>query len=115
MIITDEHSIRTLGSYIDFFRSQGQDEQASIWGEGIEVETPNIDRLATEGALFTNFFTVAPLCTPSRASFMSGLYPQKTGETEMNHGRIDDDTVTFARVLKQNDYFTGYFGKAYTI
>ena len=74
MILTDEHNLRTLGCY----RDQLQGEQAHIWGEGVQVDTPHLDRLAAEGALFTNYYTVAPLCTPSRASFMTGLYPTKT-------------------------------------
>jgi uncharacterized sulfatase len=113
MIVTDEHNLRTLGCYREYFRSINQSEQATVWGDGIEVETPNIDKLAEEGALFTNFYTVAPLCTPSRASFMSGLYPQKTGNM-MNHGTMDDDVKTFANILKSNstsDYSTAYFGK----
>ena len=112
MIMTDEHNLRTLGCYRDFWKSQNQSDQAFVWGEGIEVETPNIDKLAAEGALFTNFYTVAPLCTPSRASFMSGKYPQNAGTTAFNHGSLDDDVITFANVLKtQQNYYTGYFGK----
>ena len=112
MILTDEHNLRTLGCYREFMKSENQTEQAFVWGEGVEVETPNIDRLANEGTLFTNFYTVAPLCTPSRASLMSGLYPQKTGKSDDNHGRMDDDIVTFAQVLRnQRDYYTGYLGK----
>ena len=112
MILTDEHSVRTLGCYREFMRSQNQPEQANVWGEGIEVETPHIDRLAAEGALFSNFYTVAPLCTPSRASFMSGLYPQNAGDTGENHGEMDEHITTFAKVLRRHrDYYTGYFGK----
>lgn len=112
MILTDEHSLRTLGCYRDFFRSSNQNEQANIWGDGIEVETPYIDSLAADGTMFTNFYTVAPLCTPSRASFMSGLYPQKAGDTGENHGEMDGNIKTFANVLKnRRGYYTGYFGK----
>jgi arylsulfatase A-like enzyme len=112
MILTDEHSMRSLGCYRDFMKSENQADQAYIWGDGVEVETPNIDRLANEGTLFSNFYTVAPLCTPSRASFMSGLYPQKTGESDDNHGRMDDDITTFAKILKsERDYLTAYLGK----
>ncbi len=43
---------------------------------------------------------------------MSGLYPAKTGKAGDNHGRMDDEIITFAEILKtQRDYFTGYFGK----
>ena len=108
MILTDEHNLRTLGCYRDALGG----EQTHVWGDNLEVETPNIDRLAAEGALFSNFYTVAPVCTPSRASFMSGLYPPKTGESQYNHGRMNDNITTFANILKdQRDYFTGYFGK----
>jgi arylsulfatase A-like enzyme len=112
MILTDEHNMRTLGCYREHFKSKNQREQAYVWGDGLEVETPNIDKLANEGALFSNFYTVAPLCTPSRASFMSGLYPHKTG-ANLNHARMNDDIVTFAEVLQksQRDYYTGYLGK----
>ena len=112
MILTDQQSVRSLGCYREFFKRENQTEQAHVWGEGLEVETPHIDKLAEEGTIFTNFHTVAPLCTPSRASFMSGLYPQKTGDTGENHGKMDANVVTFAKILKQQKkYKTGYFGK----
>ncbi len=112
MILTDQQSVRTLGCYRELFKKDNQNEQAHVWGDGIEVETPHIDKLAEEGTLFSNFHTVAPLCTPSRASFMSGLYPQKTGDTGDNHGEMDENITTFAKVLKaQKMYYTGYFGK----
>ena len=111
MVLTDEHSLRTLGCYRQVFKDKNQHEQAHIWGQGVEVETPHIDRLAAEGALFTNFHTVFPMCTPSRASFVSGLYPHKTG-AHGNHKRMRDDVVTFAEILqKQRGYYTGYGGK----
>ena len=43
------------------------------------VKTPNIDRLAEEGALFENAYCNYPVCGPSRASFMTGLYPEQMG------------------------------------
>ncbi len=111
MMLTDEHNLRTLGCYREIFKKKNQQEQAYVWGDNVEVETPHLDRLASQGALFTNFHTVAPLCTPSRASFMSGLYPQRTGAYK-NHGRMDDDIVTFAEILeKERGYHTGYGGK----
>ncbi len=61
MILTDEHNLRTLGCYREYFKSKQKNnygQQAHVWGDGVEVETPNIDRLAAEGALFTNYYTV---------------------------------------------------------
>lgn len=109
--MTDQHNYRTLGCYRDYLISKNQPGQAYVWGEGVAVETPNIDILAKEGALFTNFHATAPLCTPNRASFVSGLYPAFTG-ADRNHSPMNDDVVTFAQVLKEErDYETGYFGK----
>jgi arylsulfatase A-like enzyme len=44
-----------------------------------KVETPNIDRLAKEGLRFTHFHTAASICSPSRAAFLTGAYPQRCG------------------------------------
>jgi arylsulfatase A-like enzyme len=43
------------------------------------VRTPHIDRLAAEGIKFTDFHTAASICTPSRAAFLTGAYPQRAG------------------------------------
>ena len=108
-IITDEHNFRTLGCYRRYMDSIGNPD--IVWGDGNYVYTPNIDKLAAEGAMFSNFYAVTPLCTPSRASFMSGLHPAFTGESNNNHGSMDGDIPTFASVLRDQGYFTSYFGK----
>src|SRR5881397_1386958 len=46
------------------------------------VKTPNIDRLAKEGAIFRNAFATTPLCSPSRGCFLTGLYAHSTGITD---------------------------------
>ena len=76
--------------------------QAFIWGEGVKVETPHIDSLADDGLICTNYFAVSPVCTPSRASWVSGLYPQATGSPS-NNLPLNDSIVTFAEVLKKLD------------
>jgi len=81
-----------------------------VWGD-IFLNTPNLDKLANEGAIFANFYTVAPLCTPSRASFMTGLYPPFTG-ADQNHGKLDTNITTWAEILRaEGGYHTGYMGK----
>ncbi|MGJ8651605.1 MAG: sulfatase-like hydrolase/transferase, partial [Opitutaceae bacterium] len=75
IIHTDEHSFRTLGCYRDLMSK----DQAEIWGEGNVVETPNIDSIADQGAIAANYYASSPVCTPSRASLITGLYPQATG------------------------------------
>ena len=79
VIMTDEHSIRTLGCY----REHMAECQRNLWGSSLKIETPNIDRLASEGALCLNFFTSAPVSTPARASFQTGLYPAAAGALSM--------------------------------
>jgi len=47
------------------------------------VATPNLDRMAAEGVRFTDFYAPAPLCTPSRAGFLTGRYAVRTGLTQV--------------------------------
>jgi len=110
MILTDEQNIRTLSTYRNYMVEKYGEDKVDVWGPDAKMSTPNIDSLANEGAMFTNFYTVAPVCTPSRASFMSGMYPHKTG-ADKNHGRMDGDITTFAQVLNDQGYKTSYLGK----
>jgi arylsulfatase A-like enzyme len=103
---TDEHNFRTLGCY----RALLAKEEAFVWGDGVAVATPNIDSLARRGALCDRFYAASPVCTPSRASFVTGRYPQNTG-APINDRPMRDDVVTFAEVLRRNGYATGYAGK----
>ena len=95
IIQTDEHNLRTLGCY----REQMSQDQAFIWGKNVFVETPHIDSLAKDGLICTNYFAASPVCTPSRASWVSGLYPQATGSPS-NNMPLNDSIITFAEVLR---------------
>lgn len=106
IIHTDEHNFRTLGCY----RARMPKEQAFVWGEGVAVETPHIDALARRGAVCTRFYAASPVCTPSRASFVTGRYPQNTGCDE-NDKPLHDGLVSFAEALRRQGYATGYAGK----
>jgi len=106
IIQTDEHNFRTLGCY----RQQLSHEQAYVWGDGNNVETPNIDYLADFGVIFTKYYAAAPVCTPSRGTFVSGLYPFHTGAPQ-NNLPMHDDVITFSKVLSENGYKTGFVGK----
>ena len=106
IIHTDEHNFRTLGAY----RNTMSTQQAFMWGQNVMVSTPNIDALAREGALCTNYYAASPVCTPSRASFVSGLYPIATGSPR-NDIPLNDGLITFAEMLRQRGYATAYIGK----
>ena len=73
-IITDEHNFRTLGCYID----QLSPDQAYVWGKEAVVETPNIDSLAEYGTIFNRMYCSAAVCTSSRASMFTGMYPHQS-------------------------------------
>ena len=105
VIMTDEHNFRTLGCY----RKTMEGRQAYMWGPDV-VETPHIDSLAEQGALCSSFYATTPVCSPSRACLISGLYPQKT-PVVTNNIPLDDGIVSFAEILGQHGYTTGFAGK----
>lgn len=76
------------------------------------VSTPNIDRIAREGASFENFY-VCPVSAPTRAEFLTGRYPFRCGVTGVSEGqeRLDTEARTIADYLKEAGYNTGVFGK----
>lgn len=74
------------------------------------LETPQIDRLAQEGVRFENSFCTTSLCSPSRASILSGLYAHAHGVTN-NFTEYPDSMQTFPRQLQKAGYETAYLGK----
>ena len=54
VIMTDEHNLRTLSCYRDYYLSKFPKDVVDVWGENVFVDTPNIDSLAKEGALFVS-------------------------------------------------------------
>lgn len=78
-----------------------------------DIQTPNIDTLAEEGAKFTSFYVAAPLCCPSRGTFLTGLYPHQTGILTNEHGKtkLPDGIKTVGDYLNEAGYLTGYVGK----
>jgi N-acetylglucosamine-6-sulfatase len=74
------------------------------------IQTPNLDRLAGEGVMFTNAFVTTSLCSPSRASFLTGQYAHRHGVVT-NHTPWDNRNITFLELLKQAGYETAFIGK----
>lgn len=88
----------------------------SCYGQ-VKFSTPNIDRLAKEGMLFTQHYSGAPVCAPSRSALLTGL---NTGHTPIRGNKgvepegeypIPKGTFTIAELLKSKGYATGAFGK----
>jgi arylsulfatase A-like enzyme len=74
------------------------------------VKTPNIDKLAAEGVRFENSFCTTSLCSPSRASILSGVYAHKHGVTN-NFTEYPNSMESFPGVLQRAGYATAYVGK----
>jgi N-acetylglucosamine-6-sulfatase len=74
------------------------------------VETPHLDRLADQGVRFTNAFVTTSLCSPSRASFLTGMYAHTHG-VRNNLTPWNDANVTFLELLKAVGYDTAFIGK----
>jgi arylsulfatase A len=80
--------------------------------------TPHLDRLADRGIRFTDFHSNGPMCSPTRAAFLTGLYQSRFGrrfESALSGSRRDPglplSAVTIAEILQQAGYATGMFGK----
>jgi arylsulfatase A-like enzyme len=91
-IMTDDHAAHAIGAYGSRVNS-----------------TPNLDRLAREGALLTSVFATNAICTPSRAAILTGQYAHINGVTMFN--RFESSRTTVARLLQQGGYHTGMVGK----
>ena len=86
---------------------QRQDSMACYGNDWIE--TPNLNTIADHGFVFENAYVTQPVCTPSRASIMTGLYPHTVG-LHRNNIPLPADTPTIAELIG-DDYYCGYFGK----
>jgi N-acetylglucosamine-6-sulfatase len=93
-ILTDDHRYDAMG----FMKGQSF------------LETPNLDRLAREGAHFTNAFVSTALCSPSRASILTGTYAHRHRIVD-NNTAIPPGTTFFPQLLQKSGYKTGFLGK----
>jgi len=89
---------------------------------GTYTPTPNIDKIATEGIRFSQYYSACPISSPSRTGVTTGMYPTRWGITTFLQSRsgnanaeqndfLDNRAPSVARVLKENGYATGHFGK----
>jgi len=78
---------------------------------GQVIKTPHLDRMAAEGVKFNRFYAAAPVCSPTRASCLTGRHPYRTGVFNANVGILRPEELTLAEILKEQGYATGHFGK----
>jgi N-acetylglucosamine-6-sulfatase len=93
-IFTDDHACQSIGAY----------------GSKINT-TPNIDRIANEGAVFLNSFCANSICGPSRACVLTGKHSHKNGFYSNGRGPFDGSQFTFPQVLQKSGYQTALVGK----
>src|SRR3954447_24023126 len=110
LILIDDLGQRDLGCYGSTF-----------------YRTPNVDKMAKDGLRFTDFYAACPVCSPTRASILTGRYPQRMDVTDWIPGRKDTpdqrmkrpeirnelplEEVTIAQALKKRGYVTALMGK----
>ena len=92
-ILSDDHAYQSISAY----------------GSRL-AETPNIDRIAREGAIFTRAMVTNSICGPSRASLLTGKYSHKNGYA-FNERKFNTDQPVFPAMLRENGYQTAWIGK----
>ena len=92
-IMSDDHAYQAISAYDDRL-----------------IQTPNIDRIADEGILFTNACVTNSICAPSRAVILTGKHSHLNGKID-NHAKFDDSQITFPQLFKKAGYQTAMYGK----
>jgi arylsulfatase A-like enzyme len=92
-IMSDDHAYQAISAY-----------------DNRLIQTPNIDRLAQMGMLFTNASVTNSICAPSRATILTGKHSHLNGKVD-NHFQFDTTNITFPQILQKAGYQTAMFGK----
>ena len=92
-IMSDDHAYQAISAYSNSL-----------------IQTPNIDRIANEGMIFSNACVTNSICAPSRAVILTGKHSHLNGKID-NHAKFDDSQLTFPQLFQENGYQTAMFGK----
>lgn len=88
---------------------QQRQDTMKVYGNQ-KIKTPNLDLLAEKSVVFERYYVAQPVCTPSRATMMTGLYPHTHGSFK-NNIPLDEKIPILIEMVGDQDYVTGYFGK----
>ncbi len=113
IIFTDEHRRQAMGFW------QQPEYNGAINGTSDPVFTPNLDKLASEGIVFTQVMSTHPVCSPHRAMLLSGMFATQNGVWmnchENSNADLNEGIQCFTDVLYNHGYNTAYFGKCHWI
>ena len=91
-----------------FTDEQRQDTLGAYWNR--LIKTPNLDALAQKSLVFDHAYVTQPICTPARASILTGVYPHSC-EMYENNRVLPSDVLTIAEMIEDEGYIKAYFGK----
>lgn len=75
------------------------------------LKTPHLDAMAQNGAVFSRYYSAGSVCSPTRASVMTGRHPARMGINSSNCGHLRDQEISLAEMVKEKGYRTGHFGE----
>jgi len=104
-----DHQVQKLPNIIFIMSDDHAYQAISAYGSGLN-STPNIDRIAKEGAIFSKAFVTNSLCAPSRAAMLTGKFSHLNGKID-NVGGFNWNQVSFPKLLQQSGYQTALIGK----
>ncbi len=123
-IMTIASFLITFNTYVLSAKKQKKDKPNVIlimaddlgWGDtgyngNPVIKTPFLDEMAKEGVQFNRFYAASAVCSPTRASVLTGRNPYRTGVFHANQGILRPEEVTMPELLKKEGYTTGHFGK----
>jgi arylsulfatase A-like enzyme len=109
--VPDSYAAETKPPNIVFLLTDDQHWDSLGCMGNIIIQTPNLDRLATQGTLFRNTFVTASVCSVSRAAILTGSYPCSRGSGDLPAMVTPKNPdVTYPAVLRAGGYETGYIG-----
>ncbi|MEM9832177.1 MAG: sulfatase-like hydrolase/transferase [Bacteroidota bacterium] len=76
-----------------------------------EIKTPNMDALAAKGVILDRFYSASAVCSPTRASLITGRNPLRIDIPYANQGHLKKEEITIPEILREHGYVTGHYGK----
>lgn len=109
---TNHDSVEDKPNILFIIADDASRNSMSIYGSEY-IKTPNFDKLASEGVLFTNAYSNNPKCAPARASLLTGRYSWQLEEAVVHRPLMPEKWMFYPELLEKSGYFVGYTGKGW--